>query len=160
MRLLVLAVGRLKSGPEADLARHYLAGLNSVGSGVGFSEVSILEVDERKGPKSPGAKDWQAHRLIERLPARAKVVALDERGQSLSSRDFARWLEAWRDAGIREAAFLLGGADGHGKAVLSRADRTLSLGPMTWPHHLARVLLLEQLYRAATILARHPYHHG
>ena len=85
-------------------------------------------------------------------------MALDERGEALDSVGFAERLKRWRDAGVRDVAFLIGGADGHGAAVRARAEMLLSLGPMTWPHLMVRGMLAEQLYRASTILAGHPYH--
>ena len=96
--------------------------------------------------------------LLAAVPDRAAVVVLDERGQDLTSRDLARRLEGWRDQGIQAAAFLIGGPDGHGVSIRQRADLVLALGRMTWPHRLVRVMLAEQLYRAQTILAGHPYH--
>ena len=92
------------------------------------------------------------------MPKPATLIALDERGKSLSSRDFADRLGRWRDDGEDEIAFIIGGAGGLDKAILDRASLVLSLGPMTWPHQLARGLLLEQLYRGQQILAGHPYH--
>lgn len=92
------------------------------------------------------------------MPPGVRIVALDERGQAWTSRAFADRLAAWRDAGAPGLAFAIGGADGLGGAVIERADAVLSLGAMTWPHFLARVMLLEQLYRAQQILAGHPYH--
>ena len=103
-------------------------------------------------------KAREATLILEALPARARLIALDERGAMWSSRGLADRLAAWRDQGVAELAFAIGGADGLGAEVLDRADTILSLGPMTWPHLLVRSLLLEQLYRAQQILAGHPYH--
>jgi 23S rRNA (pseudouridine1915-N3)-methyltransferase len=103
-------------------------------------------------------KRREAELILAALPAGALLVALDERGVSWSSRTFADRLAQWRDRGIGELCFAIGGADGLGAAVLDRAETILSLGQMTWPHFLARGLLLEQLYRAQQILAGHPYH--
>jgi len=96
--------------------------------------------------------------MLAALPAGAQLVALDARGEAWTSRDFARRIAAWRDAGVPHVAFAIGGADGLGDAVIARAAAVLSFGAMTWPHLLARVMLLEQLYRARQILAGHPYH--
>jgi 23S rRNA (pseudouridine1915-N3)-methyltransferase len=103
-------------------------------------------------------KAREAQLILEALPAGARLVALDERGALWSSRAFSERLAAWRDQGTAELAFAIGGADGLGAAVLDRAEATLSLGPMTWPHLLVRGMLLEQLYRSQQILAGHPYH--
>ena len=104
------------------------------------------------------AKVREAELILEALPPAATLVVLDERGAAWSSREFADRLAAWRDRGIPDLAFAIGGAEGLGAAVLDRATATLSLGPMTWPHLLVRGMLLEQLYRAQQILAGHPYH--
>ena len=103
-------------------------------------------------------KAREAELILEALPPAATLVALDERGAAWSSREFADHLAVWRDRGVAELAFAIGGAEGLGAAVLDRAAAILSLGPMTWPHLLVRGMLLEQLYRAQQILAGHPYH--
>jgi 23S rRNA (pseudouridine1915-N3)-methyltransferase len=105
-------------------------------------------------------KAREAQLVIDALPPRARLIALDEHGSRWSSRELAERFAAWRDQGVAELAFAIGGADGLGAAVLDRAEATLSLGPMTWPHLLVRGMLLEQLYRAQQILAGHPYHRG
>jgi 23S rRNA (pseudouridine1915-N3)-methyltransferase len=107
---------------------------------------------------SAALKAREAALILGALPARARLIALDERGAVWSSRDLADQLAAWRGRGVVALAFAIGGADGLGAEVLDRADTTLSLGQMTWPHLLARCMLLEQLYRAQQILAGHPYH--
>ena len=156
MRLTIAAVGRLKTGPEAALVSDYLARATAAGRAVGIGPATAAEVDERK------ARDarMQAARLLSAVPEDAVAVALDERGEAMSSPDLAAMLGAARDAGTRDAVFLIGGDAGHGAAVLARADRRLSLGRMVWPHMLARVMLAEQLYRAVSILAGSPYHRG
>jgi 23S rRNA (pseudouridine1915-N3)-methyltransferase len=98
--------------------------------------------------------------LLGALPARIPLIALDERGWAYSSRALADRIATWRDRGVPELAFAIGGADGLDAAVMDRAEAVLSLGPMTWPHLLVRGMLLEQLYRAQQILAGHPYHRG
>ena len=119
---------------------------------------AIVELEVRQRLPAAALKAREAQLILGALPARAPLVALDERGAMWSSRDLADRLAAWRDQGAAELAFAIGGADGLGAAVLDRADATLSLGPMTWPHLLVRGMLLEQLYRAQQILAGHPYH--
>jgi 23S rRNA (pseudouridine1915-N3)-methyltransferase len=120
--------------------------------------VAIVELEVRQRLPAAALKAREAALIIEALPARARLIALDERGAMWSSRGLADRLAAWRDQGVAELAFAMGGADGLGAEVLDRADVILSLGPMTWPHLLVRSLLLEQLYRAQQILAGHPYH--
>ncbi|MEE8272998.1 MAG: 23S rRNA (pseudouridine(1915)-N(3))-methyltransferase RlmH, partial [Alphaproteobacteria bacterium] len=100
----------------------------------------------------------EADLLLGAVPSGATVVALDEAGRDLSSGEFAVRLAGWRDGGVRDVAFLIGGADGHGEAVRGRADLTLAFGRATWPHLMVRAMLAEQVYRAQTILDGHPYH--
>ena len=153
MRVLIAAVGRFRPGPEADLFRHYA---DRIGAGIALREV------ENRRPGSPGeTAAREADLLLGVLPKTAHVViALDERGKSLTSEAFAAQLAAFRDDGNPTIAFLIGGAYGHGDAVRQAARLTLSLGPMTYPHLLVRVMLAEQIYRAQQILVGHPYHHG
>jgi 23S rRNA (pseudouridine1915-N3)-methyltransferase len=150
VRITVAAIGKAKAGPERALWDGYVRRL--------AWPVALREI-ELKGQLPPGdrvAKEGAA--LIATLPAGAVAVALDARGQPLSSAGFAARLAQWRDQGVRELGFLIGGADGHGPEIMARADYLLSLGPMTWPHLLARAMLAEQLYRAHSILTGHPYH--
>jgi len=150
MRIAVIAVGRLKSGPETALARQYLDRL--------VWPVAVREVEERKKLPPDALRKREGELLLSACAKGAVVVALDEKGATLSSRDFAERLGRWRDDGVAEIDFVIGGADGLDATVLGRASLVLSLGPMTWPHQLARGLLLEQLYRGQQILAGHPYH--
>lgn len=149
MKLHVVAVGRLKNGPERALIDAYRQRIPWT--------VSETEVEERRPLPGPERQTREAELLLAAVPQNAWVVALDAAGASWSSDDFARRLAQWRGQG-REVAFLIGGADGHGPAALAKADVTMSLGSMTWPHALARVLLMEQLYRAHCIHTGHPYH--
>ncbi len=154
MRLTIIAVGRLKSGPEAALVDDYLARANQAGRVLALGPSTVTEIDERK----LCGRDDADSRLLAALPDGATAIALDERGKTLTSPDFATLLAGLRDRGVAETAFLIGGADGHGNAVRQRADRVLSFGPMVWPHMLARVMLAEQIYRAVSILGGGPYH--
>ena len=120
----------------------------------------IIELEVRPRPPAAAMKAREAALILAALPVRARLIALDERGSMWSSRDFAERLAAWRDQGVAELAFAIGGSDGLDAEILERAEETLSLGPMTWPHLLVRSLLLEQLYRAQQILIGHPYHRG
>ena len=152
MRVHLCAVGRMRAGPERDLLDDYLARFERSGRGLGLGPVSEHEVVAR------GGMAGEAEALGRVLPKGALVCALDERGKQLTSPDFARLLERWRDAGRADAAFVIGGADGLDATLSERADFRLSLGAMVWPHMLVRVMLGEQLYRAASILAGSPYH--
>lgn len=154
MRLHVVAVGRLRKGPELDLVSDYCRRAARTGRPLGIASVTVSEIDERKG----GSKEAEAALLTKAIPAGARVVALDERGKHLTSPEFARCIADWRDGGCQDMAFVIGGADGLDPALVARADLALSLGRMVWPHMLARVMLAEQIYRAAAILAGTPYH--
>lgn len=155
MKLRILAVGRAKSGPEAALIAEYARRLQWT--------LVIEEVEERRPLSGPELKAREAELLTQALAkgaakGRGILVALDERGRQFGSRDFAQKLSDWRDQGVAEIAFVIGGADGLAESLRQQADLTLSLGQMTWPHMLARAMLVEQIYRAQQILAGHPYH--
>ncbi len=134
----------------------YLARFDRTGRALGIGPARVLEVEDRRGGGSSGEADL----LRAAIPRDARVIALDERGARPSSQEFAADLRREADAGIRDLAFLIGGADGLDSSLRSQAAACLSFGPMVWPHMLARVMLSEQLYRAATILAGGPYHRG
>lgn len=154
MRITICAVGRLRAGPERDLVDDYLARFDRTGRSLGLGPAKVVEVDDRKG----GGKPAEAALLDRAIPDKAVVCALDERGRTLTSPVFAERLAGWRDAGSGDLAFVIGGADGIAPELVGRADMVLSFGSMVWPHMLARVMLSEQLYRAAAILAGSPYH--
>ena len=154
MRLRICAVGRLRAGAERDLVDDYLARVNRTGRTLGLGPLEISEIDDRKG----GGMAGEAALLQRAIPAGNTVCALDERGKTVTSPEFARMLSRWRDQGSNGVSFLIGGADGLEPGLRAGADARLSLGKMVWPHMLARVMLCEQLYRAATILAGSPYH--
>ena len=153
MRIDLIAVGRLRGGPEAALTDDYLSRFARTGRSLGLPPVTLTEIDDRKG----GGMAGEGALIARAVPAAAALVVLDERGEQLTSPDFAARLAGWRDAG-RDVALAIGGADGLDPALRARADLAISLGRMVWPHMLVRVMLAEQLYRAATILAGSPYH--
>jgi 23S rRNA (pseudouridine1915-N3)-methyltransferase len=150
MRLTIAAVGRLKAGPEKALYDSYIKRITW--------PLALREVEERRKLPGPERQEREAELLLAACPAGATLVALDRRGRQLDSDAFARWIGTRRDTGAGEVAFLVGGADGHPDGLLKKCALALSFGPMTFPHLLARILLVEQLYRAQQILAGHPYH--
>ncbi len=150
MRFILAGVGRARRGPEHALYEHYARRLRP--------PPVLREVEERRPLPVARRVAREGALLLAAVPDGAAVVALDERGATASSEALADRLAGWRDGGVAAVAFLIGGADGHDEAVRARADLVLSLGPMTWPHMLVRGMLAEQLYRAQTILAGHPYH--
>jgi len=154
MKVRICAVGRQRAGPERDLTRDYLTRFERAGRALGLGPATLVEVENRKGGGIAGEAV-----LLERAAAGSALkVVLDERGQVISSPDFARRLAGWRDGGRGAVAFLIGGADGLAPELRQSADFKLSFGKMVWPHMLVRVMLAEQLYRAAMILAHTPYH--
>ena len=154
MRVHICAVGRQRPGPEKTLIDDYANRFDKTGRGLSLGPVSVVEVDERKG----GGIAGEAALLRRAVPEGAVVCALDERGTIEGSPDFAHRVTGWRDDGARDLAFVIGGADGIDPTLRTEADHLLSFGKMVWPHMLVRVMLAEQLYRAATILAGGPYH--
>ncbi len=154
MRLHVCAVGRLRAGAERDLIDDYLTRFDRTGRALGLGPAQVTEVEDKKG----GGMAAEAVLLDRAVPAGALVCCLDERGKVMTSPEFAALLAGWRDAGRSDLAFVIGGADGIDPALRARADAALSFGPMVWPHMMVRVMLAEQLYRAASILAGAPYH--
>lgn len=154
MRLHLCAVGRLRAGPERALVDDYLQRLDRTGRPLGLGPVTEHEVEDKRG----GGMTAEAALLAKVVPDGSALCVLDERGKTQSSPEFAQTLAAWRDGGRQDAAFVIGGADGVDPALRGRADLVISLGRMVWPHMLVRVMLAEQLYRAATILSGSPYH--
>jgi len=157
MRFTVAAVGRLKDA-EGELCERYAKRFDGTGRALGLGPLVISEINESRAATVEMRKAEEAARLLKVAAAATATVVLDEHGKSMSSEAFAQWILRIRDDGCRELGFLIGGPDGHGEDVLQAATLRLSLGPMTLPHGLARAVLAEQLYRAATILSGHPYH--
>lgn len=160
MRLLIAAVGKLKQGPERELFAHYIDRAEVIGRRIGLSPLSSIEIAEAKAATAPARMEAEAKTLIGKLPSSHKLICLDRGGDRLGSEDFAQALAKFRDGGAQGLAFFIGGADGLGLAALFKADRVVSLGSMTLPHGLARIVLAEQIYRAGTLLTGHPYHRG
>lgn len=152
MRLHLLAIGPVRTGPERELLDDYLSRVNRAGPTVGLRGVQETEL------AVGGGQTAEAERLLARVPEGAYVAALDPTGRQMTSPDLAQWLARLRDDGTADLCFLIGGAEGHGQEVAAAAHLQLAFGVQTWPHKLVRVVLAEQLYRAATILAGTPYH--
>jgi 23S rRNA (pseudouridine1915-N3)-methyltransferase len=151
MRIVIASVGRDRKDLARALCEDYARRC--------AWPVELIELAPRATSLPAGRRlEEEAERLLKALPEGAIVIALDERGRNLDSRGFARRLADWRDTGRPAVAFVIGGADGLAPALLERADERVAFGRMTWPHRLVRVMLLEQIYRAQTILAGHPYH--
>jgi 23S rRNA (pseudouridine1915-N3)-methyltransferase len=157
MRLTVIAVGRLKDGPERELCERYRERTVALGRGIGLAGPEIVEIAESRGRRPEERKREEAESILAKAQA-GLVIALDERGRPLGSDAFAARLATARDAGTGHVSFVIGGADGLSEAIREKADLTLAFGALTIPHQIVRVLVLEQLYRAMTIIAGHPYH--
>jgi 23S rRNA (pseudouridine1915-N3)-methyltransferase len=158
VRVSVIAVGRLKPGPERQLADDYRSRAAGLGGKAGITRLAVSEFSESQA-SSPAARVAEEAKLIAAsLAPRAFAVVLDERGKAMASADFAQFLRRHIDAGTADLAFLIGGPDGHAPETRDSAGLLLSFGPMTWPHRLVRVMLFEQIYRAVTIMVNHPYH--
>ncbi len=154
MRVHIVAVGRLRAGPELDLINDYLTRFDRTGRALALGPAQVIEVEDKKG----GGMASEAALLEKAIPNGSLVCIMDERGKVMTSPAFAEQLGNWRDQGRQDLAFVIGGADGLDKAFRARADAALSFGKMVWPHMLVRVMLSEQLYRAASILSGGPYH--
>ncbi len=151
----LLAVSKFKKEiPEQALSLDYLARAKAQGRPSGINEVRLIEIEVKNG----NSKELESAAILHEIPDSAFVIALDERGKNLSSREFASLIEKQKDTGRREICFLIGGADGHSDSLRDRADFLLSFSKLTWPHKLCRLMASEQIYRAITILGNSPYH--
>jgi 23S rRNA (pseudouridine1915-N3)-methyltransferase len=158
VRIQIFAVGRMKSGPERELAARYFDRFAKVAPPLGLEFGGIVEIAESRARDADQRKHEEASKLSQSLGAATVLVLLDERGKNLSSQDFAKFIAKSRDSGARAMTFAIGGADGHAEETRVRAQLVISFGAMTVPHQITRILIAEQLYRAATIISGHPYH--
>ncbi|QLF68756.1 23S rRNA (pseudouridine(1915)-N(3))-methyltransferase RlmH [Peteryoungia desertarenae] len=158
MKIGIYAVGRLKAGPEKELASRYLDRFSKAGPACGLEFSRSAELNESRAGNADTRKREEAAELSRVIPDGALLVVLDERGKAMDSAEFARFIGDNRDNGQRDMAFVIGGADGIDPDLRDRARLVLNLGKLTWPHQVVRILIAEQLYRAVTILTGHPYH--
>ena len=160
MRVIVIAIGRLKQGPERELAETYRKRAQAIGRALAIREIEIVEIRESRAMDAERRRVEESIAIANVIPERAAIVILDERGESLDSSALAALLRNWRAEDPAAVCFVIGGADGLAASLRERAKLKLAFGAATWPHQLVRIMLLEQLYRAASILAGHPYHRG
>jgi len=158
VRLLILAVGNARGASEGALTDDFITRAKNMGRGMGISDVAVEEITVSKHRETPKRMQDEAERLAARIPDGAQVVLLDAKGKGMTSTDFAEMIGALRDAGTKHLVFVIGGPDGLGKLPRIKPGRSLAFGPQTWPHLMVRAMLSEQVYRALTILAGHPYH--
>lgn len=158
MRVIVIAVGRLKQGPERELAESYRKRAQAIGRALGMRDIEIVEIRESRAQDVERRRAEESIAIANVIPERGIIVVLDERGESLDSGTLAASLQQWRAEDRPAVCFIIGGADGLAPSLRERATRSLAFGTATWPHQLVRIMLLEQIYRAASMLAGHPYH--
>jgi 23S rRNA (pseudouridine1915-N3)-methyltransferase len=158
MRIIVAAIGRLKKGPETELSERYRKRAVQTGRNLGLRDVEIIEIRESRAADAGKRMLEESIALANIIPQGAAVVLLDARGENLDSASLSAQLAKWRSNDRSAAVFAIGGADGLAPSLHDKAELRISFGAATWPHQLVRVMLLEQIYRATTILTGHPYH--
>jgi 23S rRNA (pseudouridine1915-N3)-methyltransferase len=158
MRVVIAAVGRMKQGPERELAERFRKRAATSGRSAGLHDFDIVEIKESRAGETQRRVLEESIAIANIIPERAVTVVLDERGDSMDSASLAGRLQGWRSEDRPTAVFIVGGADGLATSLRQNAHLRLAFGPATWPHQLVRIMLLEQLYRAVTLLAGHPYH--
>jgi 23S rRNA (pseudouridine1915-N3)-methyltransferase len=158
MRIVIAAVGRLKQGPERELAERFRKRAATVGRNVGLQDFDSIEIKESRAGDAQRRMLEESIALANIIPERAITVILDEHGETMNSASFAGRLQGWRSEARPAVVFVVGGADGLATGLQQKAHLRLAFGTATWPHQLVRIMLLEQLYRAGTILSGHPYH--
>ncbi len=158
MRIEIVAVGKLKAGPETELLNRYLDRTVKTGRAAGFTALTIHEIPESRADTASGRKADEARAITNATTSCDHVIALDETGISLTTKAFAQDLRNAADSGIGDLAFVIGGADGLDGSITASANHVIAFGALTWPHQIVRILLAEQLYRAMTIFTKHPYH--
>jgi 23S rRNA (pseudouridine1915-N3)-methyltransferase len=158
MRVILLAVGRMKKGPETELVARYLKRAEQSGRQIGLRGVEVIEIKESRASDAGKRMIEESIALANLIPDGAVAIMLDETGESFTSAAFADHVRKWRDAGVPAAVFIIGGPDGLAQSLRDKAKLKLAFGAATWPHQMVRIMLLEQIYRAVTILSGHPYH--
>ena len=160
MRIIIAAVGKLKSGPETELADRYAKRATQTGRALGLKAIEVIEIRESRADEAAKRMLEEAIAIANVIPPGAAVALLDVKGENRDSDQLAAQLSAWRANDSPAVVFIIGGADGFAPSLRDKANLRLSFGAATWPHQLVRVMLLEQIYRATTILTGHPYHRG
>jgi 23S rRNA (pseudouridine1915-N3)-methyltransferase len=158
MRIMVAAVGRLKQGPERELAERYRRRAADAGRSAGITSIDIIEIKESRAGDASRRMLEESIAMANVIPDEGVLVILDGRGESLSSPAFAGRMQGWRSQNKSAVIFAIGGHDGLAPNLREKAVLAVAFGQATWPHQLMRIMLLEQLYRAVTILTGHPYH--
>ena len=158
MRLTVAAVGRLKRGPESELSERYRDRAAKAGRGIGIQAIDLVELTESRAREGARRQTEESIALAQLIPEGATAILLDRTGDNIGTEALTTSLQNWRDEGRTAVVFLIGGPDGVAPALREKANVCLAFGKATWPHQLIRIMLLEQIYRAITIMSGHPYH--
>jgi 23S rRNA (pseudouridine1915-N3)-methyltransferase len=158
LRITLICIGRLKAGPERELFERYYTRLKAMARSVGVADVELREIDESRARRAEDRREEEAAAILKTLGPRDALIALDERGASPTSEVWAADIAEVRDAAQSAYVVVIGGPDGLSSSLRAKAQKVISFGAMTWPHQLVRVMAGEQLYRALSILAGHPYH--
>lgn len=158
MEITLTAIGRARGAPEQSLIEAHAGRFDALARSLGFRPLRIREWEPSKASRPEERKTREAEQLMRAIEPGRPLIALDERGEDLSSRTLTKRLARWRDDGVPGCTFMIGGADGLDPALVAKANHVMAFGSATWPHLLVRAMLVEQIYRAATILAGHPYH--
>ena len=158
MRIVVAAIGRMKQGPERELAERFRKRAAASGRSTGLRDVDIIEIRESRAGDAQRRMLEESIAIANIIPDKAVTVILDERGESMNSASFAGRLQGWRSEDRPAVIFIVGGSDGLATSLRENAHLRLAFGAATWPHQLVRIMLLEQIYRAVTIISGHPYH--
>ena len=158
MRISLVCIGRMKSGPERELFDRYFTRMKGMARSVGVADVELREIDESRARRPEDRREEEALAILKTLGPRDVLIALDERGASPTSDVWAADIAQMRDAAHSAYVIVVGGPDGLAPSLRAKARKVISFGAMTWPHQLVRVMAVEQLYRALSILAGHPYH--
>ena len=158
MRLAIIAIGKMKKGPETELVSRYADRIRQIGQVIGASSLDITEIPESRATNATQRKEEEYQAMLAKLPENGLVYILDERGKTISSVTFSDQLQQAASHGVKQISFIIGGPDGLSKTWRQSGHRIFSFGALTMPHQLVRVLLAEQLYRACSIASGHPYH--
>jgi len=158
MDITIIAIGKMKNGPERELISRYIERSIKSGKQLGLTGFKVIELSESQRSSALERKADEAKAINKHIPTKANIIVLDEKGKSIGSVAFAKLISNWRDDAIANLFFIIGGADGLDKSIIKSANISIGFSALTWPHQLVRIMLAEQLYRSTTIISNHPYH--
>ena len=158
MKMIIASIGRLKSGEEKPLFDKYVKRSRDIAKSTGINSIDFIELAESQNRSIEKRKEEESDAILKALPSPNYLITLDQTGKSLSSDKLSKLIHEQRTQNTKNFAFVIGGPDGLSSNILAKSNLTLAFGSMTWPHQLVRIMLVEQIYRAFTILNGHPYH--